>query len=69
MNRGAKRCCWTCLHFIPVSAMREEAKYHDIPDGDDLTGIEGVCEEGGFSEIGNANRELTEEECNAWTEK
>ena len=25
-----------------------------------------TCEEGGFSEIGDINRELTEEDCNAW---
>lgn len=30
---------------------------------------EQVCFEGGYSEIGDPNRELTEEECNAWRAK
>jgi len=28
-----------------------------------------TCNEGGFSEIGDPKRELTEEDCNAWQEK
>lgn len=30
---------------------------------------EQVCFEGGYSEIGDPNRELTEEDCNAWRAK
>jgi len=30
---------------------------------------ERACLEGGFSEIGDPNRELTEEDCNAWRGK
>jgi len=76
---GTVRCCETCRHFVPriaiISGFLTEQQFHELTD-DDLAetkkeleanvNVRGLCYEGGFSEIGDPTRVLTEEDCNAW---
>lgn len=46
-----RRCCRTCIHYY-----RE-----------DIYNIEHHrCDEGGYTEIGDPDKKLTKEDCNAW---
>ncbi|MBC7219291.1 MAG: hypothetical protein H5T49_04075 [Hadesarchaea archaeon] len=53
-----KRDCAHCVHFVP---QYKAAKYTDS--------AQGVCFEGGFSEIGDPHRTLAEEDCNAFSQR
>lgn len=65
-----KRTCRNCLNFVCKEDFIKEREYHDISDEDfnsvDLSNIQGVCYEGGFSEIADADLERTVDDCNAW---
>ena len=78
----SKRCCITCQHYVPrehiIQGLLKEQEQHDITDVDiaevkrelELSPeVKGVCGEGGYTEVGDADLELTEEECCAWVVK
>lgn len=54
-NKDKKRCCRTCIHFI------EEDRVKVVPSD-----VDGICYEGGFSDISDADKEITKEDCNCW---
>ena len=65
-----KRNCRNCGKFISREEMEDEKKWHDIPMDDQIPDeVKGVCEEGGFSEIGDPECELSEDDCSAWIKK
>jgi len=66
-EEGEECYCDSCYINSEIRGMRCCATCKFLEWSDELNGY--TCEEGGFSEIGDVWKILTEEECNSWEPK
>lgn len=64
---GEVGACKQCEHYTARAEMEKERAAHEIPDDFVIPpDCKGVCEEGGFTEVGDDTKIQSKEYCNAW---